>query len=150
MEHFYVTLASDSSGYYFSSNTIANFKAKLATPIELTPDEWEVGLLEISYPKGCKKLFLPNTHRLDSEEISFPVKHHESVYDLLTHLPYFWEPYKRDKFISKFSEYINKYEAYKKYKQGSPKVPSYPPCYKTYSTSIMPPNNWYPLSSPCR
>jgi len=59
----------------------------LAIPIELKPDEWEVGLVEISYPKGCKKPFLPNTLRLDSEEIGFPVKHYESVHDLLTHLP---------------------------------------------------------------
>ena len=94
MEYFYVTLPSDSSGYYFPSNTIANFKTKLATPIELKPDEWEVGLVDISYPKGCKKLFQLNTLSLDSEEISFPVKHYESVYDL-THLPYFWETYKK-------------------------------------------------------
>jgi len=46
MEHIYVSLPSDSSGY-FPSNTIANFKTKLATPIELKPDEWEVGLDEI-------------------------------------------------------------------------------------------------------
>jgi len=32
MEHFYVTLPSDSCSYYFPSNTIANFKAKLDTP----------------------------------------------------------------------------------------------------------------------
>ena len=54
MEHFYVTLPSDSSGYYFP-NTIANFKTKLDTPIELKPDEWDVGLVKISYRKGCKK-----------------------------------------------------------------------------------------------
>jgi hypothetical protein len=94
MEHFYVTSPSDSSGYYFLSNTIANFKTKLATPLELQPNKWEVGLVEISYPKGCKKLFLLNTLRLDSEEISFPVKHYESLYDLI-HLLYFWEPYKK-------------------------------------------------------
>ena len=50
MEHFYVTLPSDSSSYYFPSNIIANFKTKLATPIELQPEKWEVGLVEISYP----------------------------------------------------------------------------------------------------
>jgi len=55
-------------------------------------------------------LFLLNTLRLDSAEISFPVKHYESVYDLLTNLPYLWELYKKEKFISIFSEYINKYE----------------------------------------
>ena len=86
----------------------------MVTPIDLQPDKLEFGLSEIYYPKGYKKLFLLNTVPLDSEGISFPVKHHESVYDLLTHLPYFWEPYKKDKFISTFSEYINKYEPYNK------------------------------------
>jgi len=113
MEHFYVTLPSESSGYYFPSNTVANFKTKLATPIELKRNEWEVGLFEIFYPKGCKKPFLLNTLRLYSEEISLAVKHYESVYDL-TQLPYFWEPYKKDKFNSTFSEYINEYEPYNK------------------------------------
>ena len=111
MEHFYVTLPSDSSGY-LPNNTIANFTTILATPIQLRPDHWEVGLVEISYPRLCKKHLLLNTLPLDSEEISSPLKHYESVYDLLTSLPYFWEPYKKDKFISTFSEYINKYELY--------------------------------------
>ena len=95
MEHFYVTLPSDSSGYYFPNNTIANFTTKLATPIQLRPDQCEVGLVLISYPGGCKKHLLFNTLRLGSEEISFPVKHYESVNDLLAHLPYFREPYKK-------------------------------------------------------
>ena len=86
MEHFYVTLPSDSSGYYFR-NTIANFTTKLAIPIQLRPDQWEVGLVEISYPRGCKKHLLHNTLRLGSEDISFPVKHYESVHGLLAHLP---------------------------------------------------------------
>ena len=73
MEHFYLTLPSDSSGY-FPRNTISNFKTKLATPIEFEPDKWEVGLVDISYPKGYKTLFLLNTFRLESAEISFSVK----------------------------------------------------------------------------
>ena len=87
MEHFYVTLPSDISGYYFPNNTIANFTTKLATPIQLRPDQWEVGLVEISYPRGCKKHLLHNTLRLGSEEISFPVKHYEFVRDLLAICP---------------------------------------------------------------
>ena len=51
MENFYVTLPLDSSGNYSPSNRIANFKTKLATPIELEPNKWDVGLVEISYPK---------------------------------------------------------------------------------------------------
>ena len=52
MEHFYITLPSDSSAYYFPTNTIDDFKTKLATRIELQLEEWEVGLVEIYYPKG--------------------------------------------------------------------------------------------------
>jgi len=110
MEHFYVTLPPDSSGYYFPSNTIPSLKTKLATPIEFEPNKWEVGLVEIPYPKGYKNLFLLNTLRLESVEISFPVKHYESLYDLLTNLPHFWELYNKEKFISTFSEYSNNYE----------------------------------------
>jgi hypothetical protein len=51
MDHFYVTIPSDSSGYYFPRNKIENFRTKLATPIELEHNKWEVGLVEISYPK---------------------------------------------------------------------------------------------------
>ena len=35
------------------------------------------------------------------------------MHDLLAHLPYFREPYKKDKFISTFNEYINKHDTYK-------------------------------------
>jgi len=52
MDHFYVTLPSDSSGYYFQANTIAEFRTKLATPLELEQGKCEVGLIEIFYPKG--------------------------------------------------------------------------------------------------
>jgi len=58
-----VTLPSDISGY-FPRNTIDNFHSKSATSIEFEPNKWEVGLVEISYPKGNKKLFLLNTLRL--------------------------------------------------------------------------------------
>jgi len=52
-----VTLPSHSSSNYFPSNTIANFKSKLVKPIELQPDKWEAGLVELSYPKGYKNFF---------------------------------------------------------------------------------------------
>ena len=110
MEYFYGTFPSDSTGYYFPSNTIANFKTKLTTPTEFEPKKRKVRLVDIYYPKGYKKLFLLNTLRLESAEISFPVKHYESVYDLTN----FWEPYKKEKFIITFSEYINNYESLEK------------------------------------
>jgi hypothetical protein len=111
MDHFYVTSPSDSSSYYFPTNTIANFTTKLAAPLELTPGTWDVGLVQISYPKGYKKRLLHNTIKLDSEEIIFPVKHYESVFDLLTHIPHFQDMSKKEKFVSVFSHYINEYMA---------------------------------------
>ena len=64
MDHFYVT-SSDSSEYCFPGNTVDNFRTKLVTPIETDPDKWEVGLVEISYPKGYKKRLLHNVIYLD-------------------------------------------------------------------------------------
>jgi hypothetical protein len=46
-----VVLPSDSLGHYFPRNTIGNFSTKLATPNELEPNIWEVGLVEVSYLK---------------------------------------------------------------------------------------------------
>jgi len=103
-------LPSDSSGYYFPANTIADFRTKLATPLELEHDKWEIGLVEISYPKGYKKSYLHNTLRLGSESIIFPVKHYESVFDLLTNIPQFFEHSANENVIRIFSNYINKYE----------------------------------------
>ena len=57
-----------------------------------------------------QKFFLLNTIRLITTEISIPVKHYESVYDLLTNIPRYWQPYKMEIFVSTFSENINKYE----------------------------------------
>jgi len=79
MDHFYVTLPSDSSGYYFPYNTTANFITNLAIPIKLEPNKWDVGLVVISYRKGYKKRLLHNTIRLDSMEINFRVKHYECL-----------------------------------------------------------------------
>ena len=87
MGNFYITLPCDSSGYYFPANTIADFRTKRATPLKLEHDKWEVELVEISCPKGYKKRFLHNTLRLDSEEITFPVKHYESMFYLVTNMP---------------------------------------------------------------
>jgi hypothetical protein len=72
MEHFYVVLPSDNSRY-FPRNTVANFRTTLLIPIEIEPGKWEVGRIEISYPKGYKK----HTTRYTpiSTEIKFPVRH---------------------------------------------------------------------------
>jgi len=105
MDHLYVALQSDSSGYYIPVNTIADFRTKLATPLELEHGKLEVGLIEISYPKGYKKRSLHNILRLDWEEIIFPLKHNY----LLTNILQFYEPSKNENFVRIFSNYITKY-----------------------------------------
>ena len=109
MEHFYVVLPLDSTSYYFPRNTIANFRTKLATPIEIDPDKWEVGLIEISYPKGYKKRIQQNILRLVSAEIKFPVRHYKFLYDLIVTVAEFLESSEEEEFIATFNRYINKY-----------------------------------------
>ena len=50
MDHFYVTLPSNSSEDYYGKQPMSSFKTRLAKPIELDVDDWEVGLAEIIYP----------------------------------------------------------------------------------------------------
>jgi hypothetical protein len=78
MNNFYVTLPSDRSGHYYPANSIANYTTKLASPLELEPIKWEVGLVQI-YPNGYKKRFRHNIFRLDSQDVLFPVRNYESV-----------------------------------------------------------------------
>jgi len=110
MGHFYVTLPSDRHGYYFPGNKVADFSTKLATTLELEQDKWEVRLVEMCYPKRYKKRFLHNTLLLDSEEITFAVKHYESFLDLLTNIPRFCESSINEIFIRLYSKHINKYD----------------------------------------
>ena len=69
--------------------------------------KWEVGLIGISYLKEYIKRSLLNIFRLDSEEITFPVKHYESVFD---RIPQIYEPSINENFVHVFSNYINKYQ----------------------------------------
>jgi len=50
MSHFYITLPSDGSKNIFPSNSAANFKTRLATPLSLV-GEWDVALYEIHYKR---------------------------------------------------------------------------------------------------
>jgi hypothetical protein len=97
MNNFYITLPSDSSGYYLA-NTIVNFTTELATPLELEPYKWEVSLVQISYPNRCRKRFRHNTIPLDSQYVIFPVKDYESMLDPMTNIPYLLEPCKQETF----------------------------------------------------
>ena len=108
MEHSYVVLPLDSSSYYFPRNTIANFRTKLATPIQIEPDKLEVGLFEISYPNEYKKPIQQNILRLGSTEIKIPVRHYNSLYDLIVTAAEFLESSKKQGFITTFSGFLNK------------------------------------------
>jgi hypothetical protein len=109
MDTFYVTLPSDSSGLYYPANTIANYTTKIASPLELEPNKWEVGLVNISSLNGYKKRFQHNILRLDSQVIPFPVKHYESELDLFDNIPQLFDPSEKKTFMRIFSEYLNTY-----------------------------------------
>lgn len=51
MNHFYLTLPSDSSKRYYPENTTACFKTKLSDRIDLD-GEYEVGLAQLIYPRS--------------------------------------------------------------------------------------------------
>ena len=110
MDHFYKTLLSDRSRYYFTWNTVPNFRTKLATLIENNPDKWEVGQVEISCSRGYKKQPLRNILHMDSREIKFPLWHYTSLYDIFVNLKWhFRPPDEKDKTVIKFNGYLNKH-----------------------------------------
>jgi hypothetical protein len=110
MDQFYVVLPSDSSAYCFPRNTVPNFRKKLAAPIELEPNKWEVGLVEISYPKGYKKQPLHNILRINSMEIKFLVRYYTSLHDIfVTLMKHFKTADEKQEFVYKFHAYLNKY-----------------------------------------
>ena len=100
-------MRSDSSGC-FPANRIADFRTKLATPLELEYDRWEVVLVEISYPKGYKKRFWHITLLFGMDETIFTLKYLDSVFDLLTNIPQSFEPSVNENFTPIFSNCINK------------------------------------------
>ena len=61
-----------------------------------------------------EETFWHNTLRLSKEEIIFPIKHNEYVFDLLTNIPQFIEPSIYETFNLIFSKYINKYQGHNK------------------------------------
>ena len=56
MNHFYLTLPSNSSQNYFGRQKLSHFTTKLPHALQLDPHEWEVGLSEIIYPYSWKNL----------------------------------------------------------------------------------------------
>ena len=56
MSQFYVTLPSNSSEEYYGIQPLCNYRTRLAKPVDLNVDEWEVGLAEIIYPHTWKNM----------------------------------------------------------------------------------------------
>jgi hypothetical protein len=50
MEHFYVTLPSNSSEAFYGRQNMSNYKTRLPEALKLDVSEWEVGLAEFIYP----------------------------------------------------------------------------------------------------
>ena len=50
MDHFYITLPSNSSEDVYGKQPMSSYKTYLAKQLQLDVDEWEVGLAEIIYP----------------------------------------------------------------------------------------------------
>ena len=53
-ENFYVTLPSNSSMEEFPNNSLTNYTSRLAFPLQLSNDNWEVGLWELLHPNSWK------------------------------------------------------------------------------------------------
>ena len=83
MESFYVTVQSDASAEYYTSNKLTNFRNHLAVPINVDSTRYEVALSEMSYTynapyirKGTElfslyrvpETFKPSTKRIPTEE----------------------------------------------------------------------------------
>lgn len=56
MDHFYITLPSNSSEQFYGRQSMSNYKTRLSKSIDLDVDEWEVGLAEIIYPHTWKNI----------------------------------------------------------------------------------------------
>ena len=50
MDHFYITLPSNSSEDVYGKQPMSSYKTYLAKQLDLNVDEWEVGLAELIYP----------------------------------------------------------------------------------------------------
>ena len=102
-------MPSESYGYYFPLIKIADFRTILGTALELEHDKWDVGLVELAYPKGYKQRYLHNTLCLDSEDIiifkalSICFRPSHKYKQIL-------KPSANENLIRIFSNYINKYE----------------------------------------
>jgi hypothetical protein len=90
MDHFYVTLPSNSSFKFYGKQSMSNYKTKLANDLHLNVGEWEVGLAEFIYPLSWHNLMKGSftvrrlvDGRWNSVHGRIPDNRYESVKDLI-------------------------------------------------------------------
>ena len=93
MDHFYVTLPSNSSEQYFGKQPLCNYKTRLVKPVQLAVEEWEVGLAEIIYPhswnnirNGSFKIKMMHDTEWKWKKVSVPIALYESPNQLVTEI----------------------------------------------------------------
>lgn len=102
MDHFYVTLPSNSSKQYYGEQRLCQFKTKLARPLNLDVTEYEVGISEITYPHSWKNMPIDcnviigiSNLQYDAKEKEYPIiqreftvhkSHFKTVADLVSNL----------------------------------------------------------------
>lgn len=79
LNHFYVTLPSNSSLSFYGHQKPSNYKTRLSSAVNLDPTLWEVGLSQIIYPRSWANIKDP------SFTIRMPVDGAEKV-PLVTHV----------------------------------------------------------------
>ena len=57
MDHFYLTLPSNSSLQYYGRQSLAHYRTRLSKTIQLNVSAWEVGLSEIIYPLSWHNIY---------------------------------------------------------------------------------------------
>ena len=90
---FYITLPSNSSLEYFPNNTLNNFTTKLHSALRLD-GEYEVGLVELSYPQNWKyrrdgKILFKEKSRSEIYKIRF--SNFESIESLIQSMNIFFK-----------------------------------------------------------
>ena len=93
MDHFYITLPSNSSEDVYGKQPMSSYKTHLAKKLDLDVDEWEVGLAEIIYPHtwfnvidATFSIKFPNSGEWQWHELSVPNALYETPEDLVNTL----------------------------------------------------------------
>lgn len=123
MEHFYVTLPSNSSEDYYGKQVMSSYKTRLAKTLQLDVDEWEVGLAELIFPhtwnnindgKFCVRLLDDNEWVW--KETSIPPALYENPNQLIEKLNDMTKkelgPNQRDNIHFNYNELLRKFTAY--------------------------------------